>query len=368
MFETTNNDKQKQIIELKKQFVEIAEKLAKLGPISPNTFLVTDDPKSRVPAEEVKVTIVGGHYEITARINPNYTEEQQQPQKHPYQTFADVFGRPPLSAQLNPNPYYGGVMNYEFAADNNPTMYLPEVISVLYKTCVKIAKALCIDNRKDAGVNNIYILKDVYQLIRSKLNTFLATTESASGAGTTYSYSLCMANIISVEQVVDAFMKEECSLETFGTPILPMCTIDNAISLGKDGSVCMYPRTAEDRQFMVPGHCVKLTEVVLYRFTDSDDRWLWVNPVELVKAIFELSARDIRLITAKHNTYVEFFERTFVSAVDEFNRTTEDESDRIKQLYMMDCLAQCPACEAFIAHYKHMYADEIKKIKDRVND
>ena len=363
MFETTNNDKQKQITELKKQFVEIAEKLAKLGPISPNTFLVTDDPKSRIPAEEVKVTIVGGHYEITARINPDYTEEQQQPQKHPYQGFADVFGRPPLSAQLNPNPYYGGVMNY--GQSDTPIMNQPEVKDVLSRICVIISKRLHIDNRLDAGTHNIVILKGIYQIIRQTLCNFLPTTSTESGCATTYFYALCMTHTLSAEQVATAYADKHFCKED---GIYPLPNDDNAISLGRDGSVCMYHRTAEDRQFMVPGHCDKLTEVVLYRFIDSDDRWLWVNPVELVKAIFELSDRDTRLITAEYNTYVEFFERTFVSAVDEFNRTTEDESDRIKQLYRADCLAQCPACEAFIAHYKDMYADEIKKIKDRIND
>lgn len=238
--------KQSEILELKKQFVEVAEKLAKIGPLVPqpqpnNMFgmLNAFTPQSFVQPEHVKISIKEGRYIIEADITLNEHSESANttPTQNPWTN--NVFG--------SPHPGYGGTM-----------LYGP-----------------------------------------------------ASGYGTVAAYG--------------------------------------------DGIITEYGVT-------VPN---SLVQVKLMRFTNQCGKSYWTDPRRMLSKLFGANISVLYTYPLErviNDPVFNLLRATFVEAVEEFNKTCEDEDLTFKQLERQDCVNE-ESLDAFVSHYREMYKDQLLSLK-----
>ena len=237
-------NKQSEILELKKQFVEVAEKLAKIGPLVPppnNMFGVMNAfiPQPFVQSEHVKISIREGRYIIEADITLNEHSESVNTAPQQNSWTNNMFG--------SPYPSYGGTMPYG----------------------------------------------------------------SASGYGTVAAYG-------------DGIITE------------------NGV----------YP--------------YNLKQVKLMRFTDQHGKSYWTDPSRMLCKLFGanlLNLYQFPLERVINDPVFNLLRATFVEAVEEFNKTCDNEDLTFKQLERQDCVNE-ESLDAFVSHYREMYKDQLMGLKE----
>ena len=333
-----------EIQDLKKQFIDIAKQLAEANTAVTNCqFIPVMGPAAN---DEITVTIRNGRYEIEARICavPTMPVAKEAP---PEALHDHIW-----------HPSYGGdmLLNKQNTYCLNPlnTVVFKEA---LYEISKKFSIRHCMDTRSDAGNWYIVILRDVYQDIYDTFQDYLTKNDQIRDC-------LLVTGTITPEQVANMFLREYEEL-CKDILIYPLCTPTSAICLHPGGSISAYQASQELFTHIVPKDSKRLSDMELFRFTDRDERWLWVNPTALISSVFNLSIDDVDNLT-EFTPYMDFLKKTFISAVDEYNKTTEDANMLIKQRYRKDCLITCAVVRPSIEHYKHMYEKEIEETKKAV--
>ena len=133
--ETTNNknnDKQSQIIELKKQLIEVAEKLAKIEPVIPSPTNNCFDSNTRhnysIPflsnpvmwPDQIEVSIKNGRYTINAEFTlDDYSKVQTPKQQDPIANRA-AFMNQVYGGGISPYPYGSPLYTSAYGDDPSP--------------------------------------------------------------------------------------------------------------------------------------------------------------------------------------------------------------------------------------------------------
>lgn len=237
----SKTNKQSEILELKKQFVEVAEKLAKIGPLVPqpqpnNMFGMLNAFTPVVQSEHVKISIKEGRYIIEADITLNEHSESVNttPPQNPWTNNA--FG--------SPHPGYGGIMPYG----------------------------------------------------------------TGFGCGTVAAYGIDLIT------------------ETGSFPY-------------------------------------NLGQVKLMRFTNQCGQSYWTNPKRMLSKIFNtnFAMDNLSLEYVTKDPTFNLLRATFVDAVEEFNKTCDNEDLTFKQLERQDCVNE-ESLDAFVSHYKEMYKSQLLRV------
>lgn len=236
-------NEQSEILELKKQFVEVAEKLAKIGPLVPqsnNMFGMMNAfaPQTFVQSEHVKISIKEGRYIIEADITLNEHSESANTTTPQNSWTNNPFG--------SPHPGYGGNMLYG----------------------------------------------------------------SPFGYGTVAAYG-------------DGIMTE--------AGVVPQ----------------------------------SLVQVKLMRFTNQCGKSYWTDPRRMLSELFGANISALYtypLERAINDPIFNLLRATFVDAVEEFNKTCEDEDLTFKQLERQDCVNE-ESLDAFVSHYREMYKSQLLNLK-----
>ena len=307
------------LINLVKQFTDAALELEKLSPQERSII-------GNLCAVSVKID--SGLYDVVAQVAPCYAPEVQ-----PKPLFTDTFQQICESTDpLSPDMF----------------MVSPVAKRILFHVFLRLNRVRLFDHRgKD---DEVFVFVDWYDRIYDLLRQFVKTYPKMMHPNAAF----VLENNFFAECVREQIFDE------FGRDIKPYLDYQNAICVREDGTHTItkgaLDRINEDR--LTTDH---VNELKLCKFIDGNNQWLWTDPQRLIRAIFNVSDEEMSTMTTRHR-YMQFLYKTFVDAVLEFNKTVEEPDDIIYQRFKEDCLT-CNF-DAFISHYKGMYAKEIADLMD----
>lgn len=311
-----------EVAKLQKEFIELAEKLAKLtlyDNMHPFTMPCTTN--------EVKVTIVNGQYEIHAKLQPVKTGC--------------------ATSQYNPSSY-----QHLYGADNaeiepSKTSWWPKVVFFAVREFMVYNQLIKRDNVDSTA--SIIVPIQFVTTVSDNLQTFITSNHIIHRLATAAS----IGNITDIQEVVEQFIRTVYKRRFF--PVLN--NRHNLVTMEHNGITVPIQHYTGSRS-SIPLDPAAMKDYELYRFENKDRLWIWGNPKMLIIDIFDIEPEDVDRL-AIHNTYFDFLEEHLVDAVMEFNRTTEEVDQEIEQKFEEDSFATHPSYSALISHFKHMFADEI---------
>ena len=254
-------------------------------------------------------------------------------------------------------------MRFECNEELDPIYQDPFARMLLYRIVVTTVHTHTVSPVTSYRSSNIppmiLVLKEIYDTTRANVTEWLSRRDVTLPDGTTPTWlqlAYRMTHIGSFDMLTHIFFQQypiDC------TKFYPSPTVANAIVLDSR----LYEATADDAMlFNATSVSCQAINQKCCRFMNADGYWILADPDTMTRMIFGADfsglplEKPIREPNERMLKCVQHLQQHLVDAVLEYNKTCENESDRILQTKVLDqygCMMH--SLDAFIIHYRSMY-------------